>query len=182
MTIIDTNALKRRLARAVLKFVRFIAKYDGSASTPSTGDSTAIPDTDNKPEAPETPNSDPKPLSYVSFGAPNCAHAKEDPNTQIKDFKWSKKGMSYKWAKGDLSNWGIKNKHDAAALAVGGYLDGSTWRFAKFDWISTDRLTRDHNNIEGHYNGFPSAYFKASKHGFFIMSADGKHRTNILTA
>lgn len=88
--------------------------------------------------------------------------------------------MSYKWAKGSLANWGIADKHSADALAVAGYFDGKVWRFAKFDWISTDRLTRDHKNIEEHYNGFPSEYFSAKQHGFFIMSKDGKRRTNVL--
>ena len=183
----EANRLKRRLARWIAKIVYSISTYDGSPSTTTPGDSTAIPETDKKPEEPEKPVEEEKPSSsgikIVSFGSPNCANAKEDPNTQIKDFKWSKNGLSYRWAKGSLKNWGIKNDHDASALAIFGYQDAKgTWRFGKIDWISTDRLTRDMANVHGRYNGIdPNAYFASSHHGFFIMSKDATKRTNILT-
>ena len=175
----EANRLKARLVRWIAKIVYSISTYDGSDSKPSGGESTAIPETETKPTEPEKPSGG---ITIVSFGSPNCSKATEDPNTQIKDLKMSKSGLSYKWAKGDLSNWGIKNKHDAAALAVAGYGDGKKFRCAKFDWISSDRLTRDFANINDGYNGFKSADFhSASKRCFFIMSADGKRRTNILT-
>lgn len=184
MKVIDTKALKALLTHALEKLIHIIEKKKEDASTHVPGDSTAIPETNNEPETPETPQIEEIPAStgikIVSFGSPNCSKATEDPNTQIKDFRWSKSGMSYKWAKGNLRNWGITNDHDASALAIAGWFDGKEWRFAKFDWISTDRLTRGHENIEEHYNGFPSEYFSASKHGFFIMSKDGKRRTNVL--
>ncbi len=181
----EANRLKRRLASWIAKIVYFISTYNGSDSTPSGGDSTAVPETEHKPETQETPEKGEIPsltgIKIVSFGAPNCANAKEDPNTQIKDLKMSKSGLSYRWAKGNLRNWGIKNDHDAAALAIAGYGDGKTFRASKFDWISSDRLTRDFVNINEGYNGFKaSEFFKAEHRCFFIMSADGKVRTNIL--
>lgn len=182
----EANRLKSRLAAWIAKIVYFISTYDGSPSTATPGDSTAIPETDKKPEEPEKPVEEEKPSSsgikIVSFGSPNCANAKEDPNTQIKDLKMGKTGLSYRWAKGDLSNWGIKDKHSAKALAVAGYGDGKTFRAAKFDWISSDRLTRDFVNIEGGYNGFKAKDFHNAKHRcFFIMSENGSKRTNVLT-
>lgn len=120
-------------------------------------------------------------ITIKSFGSPDCSKAKEDASTQIKDLKLDKRGLSYRWAKGDLSNWGIKDKHDASALAVAGYGDGKTFKCSKFDWISTDRLTRSFENIYGGYNGFKSdEFFKAQYRCFFIMSKDGKRRTNVL--
>lgn len=118
----------------------------------------------------------------VSFGSPNCANAVEDPNTQIKDLKMDSNGLSYRWAKGSLRNWGVSDDHDhTKALAVAGYFDGERWRFAKFDWISTDRLTRSFENIRSGYNGWNSAAFFGSKsRGFFIMSEDGRRRTNVI--
>lgn len=182
----EANRLKRRLASWIAKIVYFISTYDGSDSTHGLDDSTEVSETEHKPETPETPEkeeiSSSTGIKIVSFGAPNCANAKEDPNTQIKDLKMSKSGLSYRWAKGNLRNWGIKNDHDAAALAIAGYGDGKTFRCAKFDWISSDRLTRDFVNINEGYNGFKaSEFFKEEHRCFFIMSADGKVRTNILT-
>lgn len=122
-------------------------------------------------------------LVINSFGSPNCSKAKEDPNTQIKDLKMGDGWLSYKWSKGNLRNWGIKNDHDASALAIAGYgSDGKQYRCAKFDWISSDRLTRGFENIDGGYNGFNGKAFRQAQHKcFFIMSKDGSKRTNILT-
>ena len=121
-------------------------------------------------------------ISIVSFGSPNCSKAKQDPNTQIKDLKVGNDGLSYKWAKGSLRNWGIDNDHDARALAIIGYgTDGKTYKCAKADWISTDRLTRSFENVDAGYNGFNGKEFrKAAYKCFFIMSVDGKKRTNVL--
>lgn len=185
----EANRLKRRLTAWIAKIVYFISTYDGSPSTATPGESTAIPETEHKPDEDKTPEKPEKEeivssgIKIVSFGSPNCANAKEDPNTQICDFKWSKDRLSYKWKKGNLRNWGIKNDHDAAALACFGYKDvKGEWRFGKIDWISTDRLTRDMANVHGRYNGIdPNAYFSAAHHGFFIMDEKGTKRTNILT-
>lgn len=120
-------------------------------------------------------------ISIRSFGSPNCSKAQEDPDTQIKDLTISDKGLSYKWSKGNLRNWGIQDDHAAKALAIAGYSkDNKTYYCAKFDWISTDRLTRDFKNIEEGYNGFNFQEFKGSPYKcFFIMSADGRKRTNV---
>jgi hypothetical protein len=182
----EANRLKARLARWIAKIVYSISTYDRSDSKPVSDDSTAIPEPETKPTEPEKPVEEVKPSSsgikIVSFGHPDCSKASEDPNTQIKDLKMSSNGLSYRWAKGNLRNWGIKDDHSAKALAIAGYGDGKTFRAAKFDWISSDRLTRDFENIRGGYNGFKYAEFqKAKVRCFFIMSEDGKRRTNILT-
>lgn len=183
----EVNRFKARLAGWIAKVVYFISTYDGSPSKPSGSDSTAIPETEHKPDEDKTPEKPEKEeivssgIKIVSFGSPNCANAKEDPNTQIKDLKISKSGLSYRWAKGNLRNWGIMNDHSAKALAVAGYGDGKTFRCSKFDWISTDRLTRDFVNIDEGYNGFKAAEFWKAKHRcFFIMTEHGTKRTNIL--
>ena len=193
MRLIDTDKLKSRLARWIAKIVYRISTYDGSDSGAVLDDSSTVPEQhtkpetkpetqDTAPEAPETKPTETTGITIVSFGSPNCSKASEDPNTQIKDLKMSKSGLSYKWAKGDLSNWGIKDKHSAKALAVAGYGDGKKFRCAKFDWISSDRLTRDFNNINGGYNGFKASEFWAAKQRcFFIMDEKGTKRTNVLT-
>lgn len=148
------------------------------------------------PQPPETQNTPPtgqgiagsegevkEDIVINSFGSPNCSKAKLDPETQIKDLKVSNDGLSYKWSKGSLKNWGIENDHDARALAIMGYSsDAKQYKCAKADWISTDRLTRSFENVDDGYNGFNGKEFrKAAYKCFFIMSVDGKKRTNVLT-
>lgn len=121
------------------------------------------------------------PIKISSFGHPNSSGAVEDPHVQIKNFKMSRSGMSYSWASTTkLEVWGLPYTQ-AGALAVAGWFDGKEWKCAKFDWISSSRTTRDWINVNSGYNGFnPNAFFGAQKHCFFIMSSDGRKRSNII--
>lgn len=120
-------------------------------------------------------------IKYKSFGNPDCSKCVEDKSVQIKDLKITKSGLSYKWAKGNLSNWGLAYD-DASALAIIGYEKDGQWKFCKFDWISSSRTTRDYKNINSGYNGINAdEFFSAKHHGFFIMSKNGKKRTNVIT-
>ncbi len=91
-------------------------------------------------------------------------------------------GLSYRWAGPNLSAWGIAHT-DAAALACL-FLqraDGS-WVGGKFDWISTSRTTRDFKNLGG-YNGWTLAGIpNPCRAAFVIVSADGRRRSNVITA
>lgn len=114
------------------------------------------------------------------YGGFDGSKSVEDANTQIKDLHMSKTGMSYKWAKGNLRNWGVTPDTEAGALACAFYWDGKQWIGGKFDHISTSRLTRDFNNLDG-YNGWKrEPFFSASKRAFCIVSEDGRKRTNLL--
>lgn len=117
------------------------------------------------------------------FGGFRGGGAVEDPSTQIRDFRMDSRGMSYAWATGDLSNWGLA-RESAGALICAFIWDDSTqtWIGGKFDWISTSRLTRDWENIRGGYNGWkPDLFFSAKRHAICIVSADGRRRTNLIT-
>ena len=114
------------------------------------------------------------------YGGFKGGKAVEDPATQISNLKISKSGLSYKWAKGDLGNWGL-GKTEAGALACVFYWDGKKWVGGKFDWISTSRTTRGWENVKSGYNGWDAdAFFGAKRHAFCIVSKDGKKRTNLL--
>ena len=131
-------------------------------------------------DGPSTPNV--SSVSIVSKGNPNVSNAKEDPNVQIKGLKINgRSGLSYSFSKNDLGQWGYA-KDQTDGIAVAGYLDGSSYVCRKFDWISSSRHTRDFKNINTGYNGWePEKFYSAKKHCFFIMSKDGKKRTNIIT-
>jgi hypothetical protein len=130
----------------------------------------------------ETGHHDSKPIMIVSKGNPNVANAVEDPETQICNLVITGNNrLSYSWKKNDLSKWGLK-PHEAQALAIAGYLDGDYFVCRKFDWISSDRLFRGLVNINEGYNGWePEKFYSAKKRCFFIMSKDGRKRTNVIT-
>lgn len=116
------------------------------------------------------------------YGGYKGAGAKEDPDTQIGALHMSKSGMSYKWTKGNLGNWGLAHT-SAGALACAFYFDEKegAWIGGKFDWISTSRTTRDWTNVRAGYNGWkPDPFFGAKKRAFCICSADGRKRTNLV--
>lgn len=147
--------------------------------------SSSKEDSQNDVQQQETSDSSTTNFKFYSFGSPNCEKAKEDPNVQIRDLKWSIDKLSYKWKSSTkLEQWGIDDPHAAQALACFGYLDQTgTWRFCKIDWISSDRLSRSMTNVNERYNGIdPKIYFAAKQHGFFIMEKNGKRRSNIIFA
>ena len=91
-------------------------------------------------------------------------------------------GLSYRWAGPDLSVWGLGHT-DAGALAClfVRRSDGS-WIGGKFDWISSSRTTRDFKNLGG-YNGWTLAGIpNPCRAAFVIVSADGRRRSNVITA
>ena len=163
--------VKRLLARLEPADAQEAVQTQETQGKPPTGQATG----DSGQEVKED-------IAITSFGSPNCSKAKPDPDTRIKDLKVDGNGLSYKWEKGSLRNWGIENDHDARALAIMGYCsDGKRYKCAKADWISTDRLTRSFENIDEGYNGFNGKEFRAAPYKcFFIMSVDGKKRTNVL--
>lgn len=123
------------------------------------------------------------PVLDFRWGGFRGGGAVEDPATQIKDFRMDKSGMSYRWAKGDLGNWGLA--HTAAgALICAFYFDEKErrWIGGKFDWISSSRLTRSWENVYAGYNGWQAQpFFAAKRHAICIVSVDGRRRTNLIT-
>lgn len=92
-------------------------------------------------------------------------------------------GLRYHFDKGNLSALSAANSHDNPdCLACLFCLLDGVWRGGKFDWISSDRLSRDFHNIQTGYHGWPpDAIRRAAGFAFVIVSKDGKRRTNIST-
>lgn len=119
----------------------------------------------------------------ASFGHPSVVGAKEDPAAQISSFRMSgRSGCSWSYKTDVGAAWGV-GKDTIGLITVAGYLrsDGQ-WVCGKFDWARPSNRTRDFKNINDHYNGWdPEAFYAAKKHCFFLMSENGKKRTNIIT-
>ena len=129
-----------------------------------------------------TPTADAAAAKLVfRFGGFQGGRAVEDPETQVGHVRMNGSGMTYKWMKGNLRNWGLADT-DASAVACFFYWDENeqAWIGGKGDWISTSRTSRDFENIRGGYGGWnPDAFFSAKRRAFCIVRKDGKLRTNL---
>lgn len=131
----------------------------------------------------------PEPADGVDFarlswdwGGFNGSGATLVQEAQIGSLSVSASGLRYSWGSGGCELLDPANSHENAnCIAALFVLDGTgTWRGGKFDWISTDRVTRDFKNITTAYNGWaPDAVKTAKAYAFVIVSKDGKRRTNV---
>lgn len=100
---------------------------------------------------------------------------------RIAALKVTRNGLSYSWESGGCEDMGASGPHDAACLACLFCHVRDQWLGGKFDWISTDRRTRDFENIESGYGGWePEAFRDADAYAFVIVSKDGRRRTNVI--
>lgn len=95
------------------------------------------------------------------------------------------KNIRYSWAEGGCEKLGAASATDASKTVCCLFCLGADgrWTGGKFDWISTSRTSRDLANIDSGYNGWDAAKFRAARaYAFCIVSADGRKRTNVITA
>lgn len=129
----------------------------------------------------EPPGADSLALDF-RYGGFKGGGAKEDSRCRIGSFRMSLDGMSYKWVSGGCEALGATSREDYDhTVACAFYWDGNKWVGGKFDWVSTSRTYRDFENIRTGYGGWDAvAFFRATKHAFCIVSADGKKRSNLI--
>ena len=141
----------------------------------------ATPGTPTQPDTPAADEADYSAFSWAYGGFNGSRAALSEP--RIASLRMNgMSGLSYRWAGPNLSAWGIAHT-DAAALAClfVQRADGS-WVGGKFDWISSSRTTRDFKNLGG-YNGWTLAGIpNPCRAAFVIVSADGRRRSNVITA
>ena len=115
------------------------------------------------------------------FGGVDGSKAKLD-SPRVADLRASASSLSYKWEVG-LRGWGLANSQaDALACLFVERSDG-TIVGGKFDWVSTSRRTRDLKNVFGGYQkwsleGVPNP----CRIHFVVLSADGRKRSNVVSA
>lgn len=91
-------------------------------------------------------------------------------------------GLSYKWTVGGCEDLDRACSHSkpCCTCALFCRIDGK-WIGGKFDHISTDRRTRDFENIEGRYGGWePESLSKATAFAFVILDDGARRRTNVI--
>jgi hypothetical protein len=100
---------------------------------------------------------------------------------RIRGLKVTRNGLSYSWESGGCEDLGAPGPRDATCLACLFCHVRDQWLGGKFDWISTDRRTRDLENIESGYGGWEYEAFRdADAYAFVVVSKDGKRRTNVI--
>lgn len=116
------------------------------------------------------------------YGGFKGGGAKEVPGCRIGSFRMSLDGMSYRWLSGGCEALGATSREDYDhTVACAFFWDGNKWVGGKFDWVSTSRTYRDFENIRTGYGGWDAvSFFRATKHAFCIVSADGKKRSNLI--
>lgn len=130
---------------------------------------------DEAPPAPSGPS-----LNWC-WGGFNGSRAKESDKARIKNLKLTSSGMSYSWESGGCEGLGAESASDHTHTLACLFLEDG--RGGKFDWISTNRKTRDFKNIREGYNGWSKNAFDSSKKVWFcICSSNGKLRTNLISA
>ena len=156
---------------------------DSQTNAPAVppGAPPATPGTPTQPDTPAADEADYSAFTWAYGGFNGSRAALSEP--RIASLRMNgMSGLSYRWAGPNLSAWGLGHT-DAAALACL-FLqraDGS-WVGGKFDWISSSRTTRDFKNLGG-YNGWTLAGIpNPCRAAFVIVSADGRRRSNVITA
>lgn len=118
------------------------------------------------------------------YGGFNGSRAAEAPGCRIGSLRVTSTSLSYKWVSGGCETLGAKDRGDYShTIAAAFYFDekAGRWVGGKFDWISTSRTSRTFENIVDGYGGWDAVeFFRATRHGFCIVSADGKHRSNFI--
>ena len=113
---------------------------------------------------------------FAGAGAERCN------GVAIADLRVSASGMSYRYEEGDLTALSPANSHENADCIAALFCRvAGVWQGGKFDWISSDRLTRDWHNVRGGYKGWTGEMLdEADAYAFVIVSSDGRRRTNVI--
>ena len=120
-----------------------------------------------------------RPILDFRYGGFMGGSAKEDSRCRISNFKMGGSGCSLKWETAIPGDWA--RDRDGLVIAAIFYKDGDRWIGGKFDWIDRSRSTRDFKNIDAGYGGWNASAFRAAaKHAFCVVSADGRHRSNLI--
>jgi hypothetical protein len=167
-----------------------VEKHGGSSSattdTGRAGDDRAKEERDGSMVTPSDGTSKPVVAdSFVAdwrFGGFNGSRATEVPGCRIGSLRVTRSGLSYKWESGGCEALGASSREDySRTLACAFYWDGTKWVGGKYDYVSTSRTSRTFENIDEGYGGWnASEFFGAKRHGFCIVSTDGKRRSNFI--
>ena len=139
------------------------------------------------PDKPNTPQGDEVPYNELNwqYGGYNGSKNAIDPNTQIADLRFSKNGLSFRFAKGSCVTLGAKSSSDTDSIMVNVfYKDASgNYRGGKFDWIADNRnQSRDLNHVFGSkpYENWTSSWIPNPADAVFVLTSTSGKRSNTI--
>ena len=196
------NAKQRaRLILIVLLFVALVwivPRYmhsDGETEAPaaqteqSAGGLALLTDPPQSEAPAETPQTQPAtdadavPFDALDFrwGGFNGKSA-QLAGCRVSGLRVTPNGLSYKWTVGGCEDLDRSCTHSNPSCTCALFCRvGGKWIGGKFDHISTDRRTRDFENINDGYGGWnPSALRDADAFAFVILDDGARRRTNVI--
>ena len=128
------------------------------------------------------PEGDSSPVLDFCFGGFRGGRAVEDSRCRISKLKIGSDSLSFKWDAGIPSDWQRGDTEKGPMIVACAFcFDGEKWIGGKFDWIDEHRTSRSLENIKGGYGGWLYASWQsATRRAFCVVSADGRHRSNLL--
>lgn len=189
--------LRDKITRKILRFFGF-DEIDTAFDPPSASGEAKPEETSPEAESSHPATEDSKGVSGLvgpeescvppvagcflwKFGGFDGSKAAEDSRCRVSSLRVGASCLTLKWETGIPGDW--KKSAEGFVVAAVFYWDGSNWIGGKFDWIDEARRSRDFKNIFGGYNGWDGkAFAAASRFAFFVVSADGKKRSNIISA
>ena len=129
-----------------------------------------------------SPSSPGSPVLDFRYGGFDGSKAVEDPRCRLALVSITKDRIAYKWASGIPADWKRgKTSKGMMVIACAFYEEGGRWIGGKMAWTDEARTIREATHIHDGYNGWQSAgWDSASRRAFCVMSADGRHRSNLL--
>lgn len=144
----------------------------------------------SKPDSPDNPDNpsgqgDEVPFSDLvwSYGGVNGSGGTLRSDVSISNLSFRGQTLYYKWDKGGCENFGASNDGDYSKTICAVFFKDSSGKYigGKFDWISTNRLSRGLGNVRGGYGGWNyGAISNPADAVFLICSPSGQSRTNVI--
>jgi len=129
------------------KILQSIVDFVKKLSNSSTDNTTDSDNTDSSTDEPIVVGADEVPFQDLiwSYGGFKGGSSVINPDAVIKNLTFKGDTLYYGWAKGGCENFGATNAHDHSYTICAVFFKDSTGKYTggKFDWISTDRLSRD---------------------------------------
>lgn len=182
------SKIKTKLEKLIDKWLkRLLGKLPAEA--PAEAPQQETPAETPQPAPAETPQTQPAtdadavPFDALDFrwGGFNGKSA-QLAGCRVSGLRVTPNGLSYKWTVGGCEDLDRSCTHSNPSCTCALFCRvGGKWIGGKFDHISTDRRTRDFENINDGYGGWdPSALRDADAFAFVILDDGARRRTNVI--
>lgn len=131
-----------KIIKSIVDFVKNLSNSNGDTVN-------SVDPTSTEPTTTETTTSGADEIPFAdlvwSYGGFKGAGSVVNPDAVIKNLTFKGDTLYYGWVKGGCENFGATNAHDHTMTICAVFFKNESGKYigGKFDWISTDRLSRD---------------------------------------